>query len=161
MTAKAEPLGPNWCNTIQVSCDHTVISITRDDGTGVPLDSATSGTDNNVPCGDKYYFVQFNDGSQPETSNDVWTCCSTRFSTYLITINHDTPESSFGSFSLFVPLGVIILQYLHDPGDIVKESWKLAHRLALFSDEAVEDSSLSIIQSSLGNLEAIARVTPL
>jgi hypothetical protein len=151
---------PESCDTILVSCDRGVVSIMRNGTTFVSLIDDTSGIDHNAPCGDKFYIVRFGDGST-EASNNVPTCCSTRFSTYLITINHDTSESSFGSFSLLVPLVEIILQYLHGREDVIEGPWKLAHRLALFSDEAVVESSLSIIQNSLGTLEAIARVRPL
>jgi len=79
----------------------------------------------------------------------------------LTAIGQTTSESDFGSFAFLDPFGDSVLVYLHDPGEIVEESWRLRQKLDLFPNMAVRDTSLSLIQSSLGTLEAIVRVTPL
>lgn len=87
-----------------------------------------------------------------------YVCCATKQSAYLTVIGQDNPENPFGSFVFLVPLGNIVLQYLHVPGEIVKGPWQLARSLQITPDHAVLDTSLSLIQSSSKNLEAMVQV---
>ncbi len=64
-----------------------------------------------------------------------------------------------GSFAWVVPQKTSLGFYLHPKGSVSQGIWELAHHLDLPNSDLVQDTSVSIAQNSLGNLEALARVT--
>lgn len=61
-------------------------------------------------------------------------------------------------FELLVPRGAVIDHYILEQGTILQGIWSHVH--TLMAPQKAQITSVSFIQSSTGNLEAIARVTP-
>src|SRR5437660_5284109 len=162
---------PDSCNSIRVSWNPrgTVSGIRRNEGASsnilAPIPNGISSwEDQSVLCLHTYsYTVLFQGGGSdgPSRLVKISVCCKIGYSTYLVAIGQKTSESVFGSFAFLAPFGDRVLQYLHKPGEIFEGHWRLEHELNLFPSEGIQDTSLSLIQSSLGTLEAMVRVTSL
>jgi hypothetical protein len=64
-------------------------------------------------------------------------------------------------FELLVPRGAVIDHYIHEQGTILQGFWLHIHTLSSPQDSPqAQITAVSSIQSTAGNLEAIARVTP-
>ncbi|HLX58136.1 MAG TPA: hypothetical protein VKR83_14030 [Ktedonobacteraceae bacterium] len=140
--------------------------------------------DNGLKCNNRYtYTLSLLDshghtipGCGPSSCTVTVLACSTNSSTYMALLVDDitppdtelqtangnsVPQGRAGSYAWLVPQKTMIFLFTHAKGSISKEAWNLAHKLELLPNYAVQDTSLSIIQSSLTRLEAIARITPL
>lgn len=146
--------------------------------------NVSSWNDTSVSCGPLYTYTVSNSSGQGKASSGTLDCATTG-SRHLITIGHDifsaqptiptetTPtvsptapspgivEGQAGSFAFLVPRTTEILHYIHTPGSIKDGNWQLAHKLGLPDGDGIQDTALSLVQNISGNLEALARVTPL
>ncbi len=76
------------------------------------------------------------------------------------TVSQTIPEGAAGTFALLNPRESSLLEYIHGEGTILQGQWHLARTLGLPKNDVVQDTSLSLIQSSSGKLGAIAHVGP-
>jgi hypothetical protein len=65
-----------------------------------------------------------------------------------------------GSFELLFPQSACINHYRHKKGSILTGHWKHVHTLYAPEGGAIPDNAVSLIESTSGNLEAVAVVTP-
>ncbi len=149
---------PQPCRAITVSWHSGSVVVRKDSlGKRVTINAPPpSYLDRNVTIGVMYSYW-LNNNPPAATASPV--SCSSLSASYLALILHDTSESKVGSFGLLAPRTAVINYFLHEEGAITEEPWKHAHTLKLPTNNEVQDTGLSLIQSTEGNLDAVARVT--